>query len=207
MTNIRLLLLSILASMLAMLIGCSRTQVPLPAPSAAPRNQPYIDLQAGWTLRIVVPLLKSGQFRSQLLPQKTEGNTISLVAHDFIGYVTSRYAVTGKDGEVRVTFVSAEESREGKTAPVTGAPALPFELPRKTQHVRLVYLVRVSQADHNMAIIAARRFDALNAFTSRLPEDPSVCSSNNQVFCSWVPAGVAVRTETNQPSVPGRIGR
>jgi hypothetical protein len=207
MTNARLLMLLMSASMLATLIGCSRTQVPLPASSPAPRNNSYIDLKVGWTLRIVVPLLKSGGFRPEFIPQKTAGNTISLQAADLIGYVTAHYAVNGKDGEVRLTFASAEESREGKTARLIAPPALPFELPRKPEHVRLVYLVRVSQADHNMAIVAARRLDALNTFTSRLLQDPSVCHSDNRIFCSWVPAGVAVRTETNEASASPRRGQ
>jgi hypothetical protein len=195
MTKTRWVMVLTSASTLATLIGCSRTQVPLPAPSAVLRNDSYIDLKAGWTLRIVVPLLKSAEFRSDLLPQKTNGNTISLSTNDFIGYTTSHYAVTGQGGEVRLRFVSGEESRDGKTAPVVGAHRLPFELPRKTERVRLVYLVRVSQADHDMAIVAARRLDALNAFTNRLKDDPSVCHSDAQIFCSWVPAGIAVRTE------------
>ena len=196
MTKVRLLVVLTSASIMATLVGCSRTQVPVPASSAVPRNDSYVDLKAGGTLRIVVPLLNSGGFRSELLPQKTDGNTISLAATDLIGYVTSHYAVTGRDGKVRLTFVSAEESREGKTVSVIGAPPLPFELPRRTEYVRLIYLVRVSQADHNMAIVAAKPLDALNTFTSRFKEDPSVCHSDYQIFCSWVPAGVAVRTGT-----------
>jgi hypothetical protein len=154
-----------------------------------------VDLKAGWTLRVVMPLLKSGGTVPELVPQKAEGNTLSFSASDLIGYVTSNYAVTGKGNEVRLKFASAEESRAGKSAPVMHAPALPFELPRKTEHIRLVYLVRVSQADHNMAIVAAKHVPALNAFTNRLREDPSVCYSHDQMFCSWVPAGIAVRTE------------
>lgn len=153
-----------------------------------------------------MPLLKSGGFQSELLPQKTDGGAISATANDLIGYVTAHYVVAGKDSEVRLTFVSAEESREGKTAPMISAPTLPFELPRKTEHVRLVYLVRRSQSDHNMAIVAARHLDALNMFTNRLKEDPSTCHSDNQIFCSWVPAGVAVRTEPNERSATARAG-
>lgn len=207
MTNTCLLVISAGASMLAALIGCSRAGVPIQATSGVPRNDSYIDLKAGWTVRIVMPLLNSGELRSEVLPQKTVGNTISLSASNFIGYTSSRYAVTGKDGEVLLTFVSAEESREGKTAQLTGAPTLPFNLPPKPQHLRLLYLVRVSQADHNMAIIAAKHLDALNTFTNRLREDPSVCHSDNQIFCSWVPLGVAVRTETNEASAQPRAGR
>lgn len=202
MTIARLRMAFASAGMFAALTGCSRTSIPSPAPAPAAsalRNDSYTDLKAGWTLRIVVPLLKSGAFQTEALPQKTEGNTIWLSATDFIGYTTSQYAVTGKAGKVRLTFLAAEESREGHTAPLMHAPALPFQLPRKAEYVRLVYLVRVSQADHNMAIVAATRLDALSAFTNRFMENPSVCHSDTRIFCSWVPAGVAVRAETNAP--------
>jgi hypothetical protein len=74
---------------------------------------------------------------------------MALSAADVLGFTTSHYLVIGKDDEVRLKLISAEESREGKSAPATVAPKLPFELPRRTQHIRLVYLVRASQADHN----------------------------------------------------------
>ena len=192
------------AGAIILAVGCSRTQVRVPAPLGTPRkDNSYIDLQAGWTLRIVVPLLKSGGFVADWVPQKTEGKTLTLSAPDLVGYTTSHYAVTGKDGNVRLNFVSAEETRDGKTAPVAVAPQLPFELPRKSERVRLVYLVRVSQADHNMAIVGAKRLEDLNAFTNRLKEDPSVCHAGAAIFCSWVPAGVAVRTETGEGSARG----
>ncbi len=198
MTKATWLLCFICAGVVAIITGCSRTQIGVPPPpSAFPRNDTYTDLKAGSTLRIVVPLLKSGGFRAALSVGKTEGNTISLSAADLVGYTTSRYAVTGKDSNVRLKFVSAEESRDGKSVPLPAAPPLPFELPHKTEHVRLVYLVRASQADHNMAIIATKRLDLLNTFTARLKEDPSVCHSNAGIFCAWVPAGVAVRPEAN----------
>jgi hypothetical protein len=187
-------------------VGCSREQVRVPARSAVPRNDSYFDLKAGSSVRVVVPLLKSGAFRSELVPQKTEGNTISLSAEDLIGYTTSHYAVIGKANEVRLKFVSAEETREGKTTAMPGAPELPFELPRQTEHVRLVYLVRVSQADHNMAIVAAKQVIDLNAFTERLKENPSICHSSAHIFCSWVPAGVAVRAETSADSIGKQRG-
>lgn len=203
MTKAHCLLLFLCMLAVTMAVGCARSVVPIPAPSALPRNDSYVDLKAGWTLRIVMPVLKSGGFRADLAPQKTDGNTISLSTANLIGYTISHYSVIGKGGEVRLRFVSAEETREGKTAPSPTAPQLPFELPRKTEHVRLVYLVRVSQADHNMAILAAKRLDRLSAFTDRLKENPSVCHSDAQIFCSWVPTGIAVRAEPSELATRG----
>jgi hypothetical protein len=46
-----------------------------------------------------------------------------------------------------------------------------------------------------MAIVAAKRVEALNAFTKRLKENPALCGTEEGIFCSWVPAGVAVRPD------------
>lgn len=71
-------------------------------------------------------------------------------------------------------------------------------LPMQTEHIRLVYLMRVSEADHNMAIIASRRFDALNVFTKKFEKNPNACAISNRVFCAWVPAGIALRPEKSE---------
>lgn len=196
----RLFDLFALALVLLTLAACSHQRLPVSAaPPVTPNNNSYLDLAPPSALRIVVPLLKSGAFRSHLIAENNAGNTISLRADDLIGYTTSHYAVTGKDGQVRLKFFAAEETRDGKTVAVLHPGPLPFPLPRKTEHLRLVYLVRASQADHNMAIVGAKRLDALNAFTLRLQNDPQVCSAHDEIFCSWVPAGVAVRQEALAP--------
>jgi hypothetical protein len=194
MTNTRLLL--VLMGVLIATDGCARKNVSVPVPIASNIAKPddYMDLEPEWKLRIVVPLLKSGGFRPAVTAQQTDGNTISLSAADLLGYEVSHYLVKGA-GRVRLAFVSAEATRDGKTVPEAHAPTLPFSLPQRREHIRLVYLVRVSQADHNMAIVASERLDALNAFTKRLQENPSICEEKEGIFCSWVPAGIAVRPE------------
>jgi hypothetical protein len=176
--------------------GCSRKPISVPVATNIVQPDDYIDLQPEWKLRIVVPLLKSGGFRTNLVPQQKAGNTITLSADDLIGYQVSHYAVKGRrTGGVRLEFVSAEATRDGKTNSEPRPPSLPFSLPQHNEHVRLVYLVRVSQADHNMAIVATKRLDALNTFTKRLKENPAICDEEEAIFCSWVPAGIAVRPE------------
>jgi hypothetical protein len=177
--------------------GCARKTVSVPpTPSNMARQDDYVDLGPEWKLRVVVPLLKSGGFRPAVSGEQTNGNTIMMSAVDLTGYEVSRYAVTGKSASrVRIVFVSAESTREGKTVPEDHPPALPFSFPGDREYIRLVYLVRVSQADHNMAIVAAKRVEALNAFTKRLKENPALCGTEEGVFCSWVPVGVAVRPD------------
>jgi hypothetical protein len=183
-------------ALLVFLTGCSRNTVGLPsAPAAALPDNSYQDLQAGSTLKIVLPMLKPGALRSTVRVQETNGNTISVASDDVIGYSTSKYAVTGKSGVVSLQLISAQQTQNGQTLVVADPPRLPFQLPRKREHVRLIYLVRVSQADHNMAIVGSKRLDSLNVYTARLKKDPTLCKTTGEVFCSWVPAGVAVRPE------------
>jgi hypothetical protein len=190
-----LLFLTCLAALVAV-TGCVRKNIAVPSPSNIARPDDYVDLEPAWKLRIVVPLLKSGSFRPVVSGEQTRGNTITMSAADLTGYEVSHYAVTGKSGSrVRIGFVSAEATRDGKTVAEDRPPALPFALPHGSEYIRLVYLVRVSQADHNMAIVAAKRVETLNAFTRRLKESPAICGMEAGVFCSWVPAGVAVRPD------------
>lgn len=96
---------------------------------------------------------------------------------------------------MRLRFQSAETARDGVKTELAKAPELPFALPAKQQHIRLVYLVRQSRSDHNMAIIASKELAPMNSLTQDLKTNPDLCRTERQVFCSWVPAGVAVRAE------------
>jgi hypothetical protein len=160
-----------------------------------------MDLEAGWRLRIVVPLLNSTGSRVETGAQQSQGNTIVLSSPNLIGYEVSYYAIERRrSGKVRLKFASAEMTKNGKTVVEPDAPTLSFSLPNGTKFVRLIYLVRVSQSDHNMAITASKSKAALIAFTKELKENPRACESQGQVFCSWVPAGVAVRPEQLTPA-------
>jgi hypothetical protein len=143
-----------------------------------------------------VPLLKSKGTLPSVIGESQEEKTISVAAPDFVGYEVSYYAITGRSsGIVRLKFKSAEVSRNRKTVQEPNPPALPFKLPRGPADVRLVYLIRASRADHNMAILASKRLPALNAFTKQLKQSPTVCGQDKGVSCTWVPVGVAVRPE------------
>jgi hypothetical protein len=156
-----------------------------------------MDLAPGGRLRILVPVLNSNGngYRVVSDSEQSDGKTIVLSAANLAGYEVSYYFVEGRnDGRVRLKFTSAEITKDGKTAP-EAAPTLPFPLPLTAQHIRLIYLIRNSQSDHNMAIAASKSLDALNVFTNQLKSNPDVCRQDGRVFCSWVPAGIAVRPE------------
>jgi hypothetical protein len=95
-----------------------------------------------------------------------------------------------------VEFLSAEITREGKSS-VQSRPLAPlFQLPRSARYVRLIFLTRVSLADHDMAVIAARESDALDALTRGVLADPAeACKSEARAYCAWIPRGIAVAPE------------
>jgi len=43
----------------------------------------------------------------------------------------------------------------------------------KAAHIRLLYLRRLSQADHNLAVVAADRMDILESATKQIRGDPN----------------------------------
>ncbi len=185
--------------MLMVFSGCRprTTRYPIP-PSYGSPNSDYIDIRAGWRLTAVTPILKSGGYVLKSLDRQNSGNTITLSADsDFLGYEVSHYAVRGqRGGRVRVEFSSAEITRDGKTLPQS-QPIVPlFQLARRINFLRLIYLIRISQADHNMAVVVASRLDALDALTRQVQADPmDGCKVSRDASCSWIPEGIAVRPE------------
>jgi hypothetical protein len=153
------------------LTGCAARKASVP-PAAVDRSD-YIDLQPGWRLRVVTPALKSG------------------------GYELAYYAVRSRIGTgVRVAFLSAEINEEGKTTAQSRPLASLFQLPRSARYVRLIFLTRVSRADHDMAVVASGESHDLDALTRRVLADPAdSCKSEGPTYCAWIPRGIAVAPE------------
>lgn len=185
------------------LAGCGARNVRAPAPVVQPIGPSYIDLEPGWRLRVVTPILKSGGYRLKATGETSGGNSVTLsVGDDFLGYEVAYYAVRARDG---VGFVSAEITRDGHITPQPQPVAHLFQLPRGVRHVRLIYLVRVSQADHDMAVAAAKDMGDLEALTRRVEADPvGECHSGQDAFCGWIPAGIAVVPE-RQETIGGAV--
>ena len=182
MTFMRLMLC---ATPVVFLAGCmSRpVRVPVISPAADAQNS-YIDLQPGWRLRVVTPLTKSGAYKVAAMERSAADNTITLSANDdFIGYQTAYYSVQGRNRTgVRIEFASAEDIRNG-VASTLPAPSLPlFQLSRDARYVRLLYLARKSQTDHNMAVLAAKEQDLLNSITSDVQGNPALCQNARHIF-------------------------
>jgi len=129
------------------------------ATPAGSANNDYLDIQAGWRLTAVTPILKSGGYVLKTTDKPTGGNGFTLSAGtDFVGYEVAHYDVKGqRGGRVRVEFNSAEVTKDGQTQPQPQSIAPLFQVARQANYLRLIYLIRISQADHNMAIVAARK--------------------------------------------------
>ena len=176
--------------------ACSHRTVRAIKPvNVLPDDNSYLDLKPGGTLRVLVPLKKATGTPPSVIEATVEGKTISGSIPDFAGYEVSYYAIKSARGLLKLKFQSAEITRHGKTVPAQATPELPFKLPRGRAHIRLIYLIRASHADHNMAIVAAKHLAVLNAFTKQVKANPTVCGQDQKVFCTWVPSGVAVRPE------------
>lgn len=159
------------------------------------KDQSYIDVAPDSKLRVITPLTKSGSFRvgtAAPTPAASPGTPIEMhVTPDFLGYETSWYIFRAGRG---VEFLSAEATIDGKTESRSTQKASLFEETRKARFLRLVFLTRSSSADHDMAVLTARRFADLEPRTTALKQDPEHgCTQTNE--CSWIPAGIAVRVQ------------
>lgn len=177
--------------------ACAAKIAHAPAKAAVPFDEnSYMDLQPGTSLRILVPILTSGRYQVSTDSARREGSAMVLSAANLIGYEVSYYTVEGHNAaRIRLKFRSAEITKDARTIQENHAPPLPFTFPTKAERIRLIYLVRGSQADHNMALAASKDLAALNAFTDRVKANPAACERHAEVFCTWVPAGIAVRSE------------
>ena len=180
-------------SSLLLLASCAPRTVQTPA-APKPLAGTYLDLEYGWRLRVITPLLKGGGFQMKTESVQEQGNTLTLkAAPDFEGYETAYYDVLPK---AQIRFTKAEVMREGKASPQLQPVHTIFQNRRGMMLTRLVYLKRGSETVHDMAILVSRDLAALNQATLELQTSPaSGCRTSRQSACEWVPAGIAVRAE------------
>ena len=187
------------------LAGCAVREIRVPVTSAhgVPERGSYIDLQPGWRLSVITPLLKSGKLllnsKAEQTPASGNGSALSVsmsAGSDFLGYERSFYMLHTRRNGVQVRFSSAEVVRDGKSETQKRPAIALFRFPRSTRHVRLIYLIRSSPADHNMAIVGATNLGELQSLTTDVQTDPAGgCRSRPERVCQWIPAGIAVRPE------------
>jgi hypothetical protein len=202
----------ILAVIVIVAVSCAPHKVPPPAETVPPHSWYWVDLRAGWRVRVVTPLTKSGGHLAKAEAATSLGETrenvqspgqapaaatIELKAgKDFIGYEVALYSVKAqREGGVRVVFRSAVITIRGKKT-ARPLPILPlFRLPRDDKFVRILHLAWGSHGGHNAAILAANRRDLLDALAKKVASGPAACVISADSYCSWIPAGVAVTPE------------
>jgi hypothetical protein len=182
-----------------LLSACVR-RLPPPATNehSAMANSDYIDLRAGWRVRVVVPILRSGGY---IVPMKTrqEGKSVSVsTGTDFIGYETDDYSVRpSRNGVgVRIVFERATAAIQGKTSK-RAEPALQlFNFSPELQLVRIVYLIRESRSDHDMVILAAADEGVLRKSTEgAISGAAEECKTESRLLCVQIPPGIGLSLE------------
>lgn len=159
----------------------------------------YLDLQPGWRLRVVTPILESGGYKVRTEELRSEGGAINLRAEKgLLGYQTDYYFVNASgEGKPVVTFRRAEFTSVDQKKTEKPAPAVKlFVLSEDIRYVRLLLLTRVSDSDHDEAVLAALSKTELEALTAKVESNPtSNCKPQPEGLCSWVPEGIAVQVE------------
>lgn len=186
----------LVATICAALSGCSTHRAQSEPPPI--NNLSYLDLQPGWRIRVVAPILKSGGYKVQLEQARNENGTITMkTGKDFEGYETDYYEVRATDAVMKIRFRSGEVRRNDGSLHSAAHPVVSlFDLPENAQSVRLLFLTRSSDRDHDQAILSAPSAQQLELLTNRVQLNPvENCNIQSATACIWVPAGVAVRPE------------
>jgi hypothetical protein len=155
--------------------------------------QDFLDLQAGWKLQVVIPKLRSGGYTLPSVKRAAANSSEIKVGDDFLGYERDLYDILRRDdGGIRLRFRHAEVWDENRKMHRKSLPSLPLlEDATKARFVRLVYLIRVSSADHNMAIVSSNDVAALSELTQAVVQKAE-CNNSERAACRWVPEGIAV---------------
>jgi len=177
--------------------GCAvRTSRP-PNPGPPPDQRvtsDFVELRAGNRVVVVIPILRSGGYvLPSLKSQAITGDGRIEAGTDFLGYEKDFYTVRRDSNGVRVRFSRGEVWRNGKVQKVH-APRVALFQHVENGHVRLVFLTRLSEADHDMAILSSGDLPRLNEMTHEVTTRAE-CQSRRDGSCIWVPNGIAVRPE------------
>lgn len=139
-----------------------------------------------------MPMLRSGGY---VVPSVRNADPKKLeieASDDFLGYEKDHYVIRARnDGGIRIEFSRAEVWEKGKTSTRQHPKLRLFSQAANVKHVRLVYLIRVSETDHNMAIVASDDLAALEEATRTVTKNAD-CQNSERVTCTWVPEGIAV---------------
>jgi hypothetical protein len=189
-----LFLVSVAVGLLA---GCA-VRTSRPPETGPPLGQPvtsdFVELRAGNRVVVVIPILRSGGYVvPSLRTQDMTGGGRIEAGPNFLGYEQDFYTVKHASNGVHVRFSHGVVWRNGKVQKVHAPRVILFEH-MENSCVRLVFLERVSEADHDMAIVSSGDLPRLNEITRQVTARAE-CRSSIVGSCTWVPRGIAVRPE------------
>jgi hypothetical protein len=176
--------------------GCARrpSRAAEPGLPGQPATPDFVDLRPGNTVVVVIPILRSGSYVLPSLKKQAMSSNGGIEAGtDFLGYEKDFYSVKRDNNGVRVRFRRGEVWHNGKVQKVHAPRVTLFEH-IENSHVRLVFLTRASEADHNMAILSSGDLPLLDEMTHEVTTWAE-CRSGRDGSCIWVPNGIAVRPE------------
>ena len=192
-------------------LGCAHPKAAIPGPPVDHTSSEWIDLQPGWRVRVITPVVAGGGYlvkTTPILGQTTDGeaserrspsatNAIVVSANsNLIGYGVSLYKVKPRrEGGVRVVFDSAEMHEKELVKRSRKPIDLPFQFTKTARCVRILHLSRGTH-DHNAAILAANSLSALEGLTREVESRPAACQAGTDASCSWIPPGIAVIPES-----------
>jgi len=163
----------------------------------------YLDLAPDYQLKLISPILRDGASpgASALSTETVSGSDTKLsvtvkASADFLGYEISWYALKSRPSAAgsRVVFAKAE-SHIGDQVTTSPQPRTNhFTFPEESAYYRLFYLIRVSQADHNVAVLSAPTRAELEHQTLAFSTDPEACTKAPLRTCVALPNEVAVTT-------------
>jgi|BarGraIncu00222A_1022003.scaffolds.fasta_scaffold93560_2 hypothetical protein len=182
-------------------VGCHKSTPMWPQSTFTDRS--YVDLQPGWRIRVVVPVLQSGGYKVGTEEVHNNDGTVSLrTERGFLGYETDYYQVNQRgDGKPVIRFQSAEfTSTERKKIRKPKPLIALFVFPEGIEYVRLLFLTRVSENEHDAAVLAASSLAALDGLIPRVEANPlGNCTAQPDGLCAWIPEGIAVQPEKRDP--------
>jgi len=176
--------------------GCAvrTSRAPDPGLAGQPVTSDFVELHAGDRVVVVIPILRSGGYiLPSLRTQAMTGGGRIETGPDFLGYEQDFYTVKRASNGVRVRFSYGVVWRKGEVQKVHSPRVALFEKIENSR-IRLVFLRRVSEADHDMAIVSSGGLPSLNEVTRQVTA-AAECRSSRVGSCTWVPNGIAVRPE------------
>ena len=161
----------------------------------------YVDLGPEHHLRVTSPILlseagtSSAAIGTPVVSEQGGKLTVTMQAsQDFLGYEIAWYAVephANRPG-MRIVPLSVEDRIDGNVSRPNKPRSNYFRFTPDAAYYRLFYLTRLSQADHDIDLLAASSRVDLEDETKRLESDPGLCEMDLSQVCTVLRHDVAV---------------